>query len=67
MPKLYDECMHKNAKQNRKQENKVGLVSKNVILIKKLIAHLFLKLKSFLGLLKRLGRIWPMGFYGKGT
>ena len=54
--------MHKNAKQNRKQENKVGLVSKNVILIKKINCPLIFEIKIIFGFIEKIGPNLAYGF-----
>ena len=56
-----------NAKQNRKQENKIGLVSQNVILIKNQLPTYFFEKKTILGLLKKIESNLACGLLWEGT
>ena len=51
-----------NAKQNRKQENKIGLVSQNVILIKNQLPTYFLERKTIFEFIEKIGLNFARGF-----
>ena len=59
---MYAQKMQKK-KQKTRKKNWISVSKYH--LNQKSIAHFFLERKSFSRLLKKLGRIWLVGFYGK--